>query len=341
MTFTPREIASDKENESKELTLRDLFDAGVHLGHPVKRWNPKIRPYIFTRRSKMHVIDITKTLEGLLAAKKFITDLVVKGGEVLFVGTKIQARNLIREEATRCMSMYVNYRWLGGTLTNFHTIEERIKRLIYLEDAISKNAHVAEAETKRETLKLHSKVDRLNRHFAGIREITSLPDALFIQDAAHDYIAVTEAHKLNIPIVAVVDTNSDPTNITYPIPGNDDSMRAIKLLTSQIADAVLAGKLIYNEDRKVKETEDLVLAEMEEQARSKVQLAAAERQHSLNQNTNDTHEETAEVVASSSEQPADGNEFMSTSATEEVSEPTTEEAENPNAPVNESADTTT
>ncbi len=284
------EVHSDVADTSGELDITTLFKAGVHFGHYTKRWNPRMSPYIFSRRLKMHIIDLNQTLQLLKEAKRFVTDLVARGGEVLFVGAKPQARAIIREQAQICESMYVTQRWLGGTLTNFQTIEARIHKLIHLEDALAKGT--VETTTKRETLKVRTEIERLNRNLGGIKEIERLPDALFIIDPHREEIAVKEAHSLSIPIVAVLDTDCDPRFIDYPIPGNDDSVHSIKLISSEIASAVSEGNKIYRERRDRRLAAEEELAAMEEAARAERQQAAAAR-HERQQEKLDSEQESS------------------------------------------------
>src|SRR5690554_460763 len=222
-----------------DVTLRRLLEAGVHFGHQTRFWNPKMAPYIFGERNKIHIINLEKTLPLFHEATEFVRKLVADGGVVLFVGSKRAARQAIAEEATRCGMPYVSQRWLGGMLTNFKTIRQSIKRLKDLEEITQGGGSEF---TKKELLTLSRERDKLQRALGGIKEMDSLPDAVFVIDVGHEEIAVKEAQKLGIPVVAVVDTNCSPEGIDYPIPGNDDAMRAIQLYAAGIADAVLEGK---------------------------------------------------------------------------------------------------
>ncbi|HEY3056584.1 MAG TPA: 30S ribosomal protein S2, partial [Thermoanaerobaculia bacterium] len=216
----------------------ELLEAGVHFGHQTKRWNPKMKKYIFGKRNGIYIIDLQKTLKLFKEASGFITDLAGQGKRILFVGTKRQAQDAILEEANRCGMFYVNNRWLGGTLTNFTTVRRSIERLKEIE------AILADAEkemSKKERAQLEHEREKLQKNLIGIREMDGLPDALFVIDPKKEYIAVKEAKKLSIPVVAIVDTNCDPEDIDYVIPGNDDAIRAIRLFTQKIADAVLEG----------------------------------------------------------------------------------------------------
>jgi small subunit ribosomal protein S2 len=218
--------------------MKELLEAGVHFGHQTKRWNPKMKKYIFGKRNGIYIIDLQKTLKLFKEASGFIADLAGQGKRILFVGTKRQAQDAILEEANRCGMFYVNNRWLGGTLTNFSTVRRSIERLKEIE------AVLADAEkemSKKERAQLEHEREKLQKNLIGIREMDGLPDALFVIDPKKEYIAVKEAKKLSIPVVAIVDTNCDPEDIDYVIPGNDDAIRAIRLFTQKIADAVLEG----------------------------------------------------------------------------------------------------
>ncbi len=220
------------------ITMKELLEAGVHFGHQTKRWNPKMKKYIFGKRNGIYIIDLQKTLKLFKEASQFITDLAGQGKRILFVGTKRQAQDAILEEANRCGMFYVNNRWLGGTLTNFSTVRRSIERLKEIEAILGD----AEKEmSKKERAQLDHEREKLQKNLIGIREMDSLPDALFVIDPKKEYIAVKEAKKLGIPVVAIVDTNCDPEDIDYVIPGNDDAIRAIRLFTLKIADAVLEG----------------------------------------------------------------------------------------------------
>ncbi|HEX6994284.1 MAG TPA: 30S ribosomal protein S2 [Gammaproteobacteria bacterium] len=246
-----------------DVTMRRMLEAGVHFGHQTRFWNPKMAPYIFGERNKIHIINLEKSLPMYLEAAEFVRKLVADGGVVLFVGSKRAARQAITEEATRCGMPYVSQRWLGGMLTNFKTIRQSIKRLKELEEITQSGGTEF---TKKEMLTLVRERDKLQRALGGIKEMDSLPDAVFIIDVGHEEIAVKEAKKLGIPVVAIVDTNCSPEGIDYPIPGNDDAMRAIHLYAAGIADAVLAGKASMPE---VPAGED-EFVELDEEGRPKV-----------------------------------------------------------------------
>ena len=236
------------------VTMKQLLEAGVHFGHQTRRWNPKMKPYIFGARNGIYIIDLQKTVKLFKVAYEFIVDLTSKGGTVLFVGTKKQAQDSIVEEATRCGMPYVNHRWLGGMLTNFVTIRKSVDKLKRLE-AMFEDGTI-ERFAKKEVLKLDRKRQKLERNLGGIKDMERLPDAIYVVDSKQEQIAVREANKLHIPVVAIVDTNCDPDGIDYIIPGNDDAIRAIRLITSRIADACLEGRSKYEESLASQEKEE-------------------------------------------------------------------------------------
>ena len=221
-------------------SVKELLEAGAHFGHQASYWHPKMAEYIFTQRNGIHIIDLEKTVVMLERACAFVQDLAARGQAILFVGTKKQAQQIVEEEAKRCDMCYANQRWLGGTLTNFATIQTRIDYLVHLEDRKEKGEF--DLLLKKERVKLEKEILRLNVQMGGFKEMTTLPAALFITDPIKDKIALAEAKKLDIPVVAIVDTNCNPDNINHPIPANDDAIKAIKLICSRIADAVLEGK---------------------------------------------------------------------------------------------------
>jgi small subunit ribosomal protein S2 len=221
------------------VSMKQLLEAGVHFGHQTRRWNPRMRRFIFTERNGIHIIDLQQTVGRLNTAYDFVRDLAANGGTLLFVGTKKQAQDAVAAEATRCGMPYVNNRWLGGTLTNFQTIQARIDYVVRLEEQRARGDF--DVLPKKEVLKIEDEIVRLNRHFGGVKEMTRLPSALFIIDPPKERIAVLEALRLHIPIVAMCDTNSDPDEIDYPIPSNDDAIRAVKLMAAKMADAVIEG----------------------------------------------------------------------------------------------------
>ena len=222
------------------ITIKQLLEAGAHFGHQTSRWHPRMKSYIFTKRNGIHIIDLEQTASMLDKACDFVQQVVAEGGSILFVGTKKQAQQSIEEEAQRCGMFYVNQRWLGGVLTNFATIQSRIDYLVRLEDQQSRGEF--KRLPKKEALKLEEEISRLNRQVGGFKEMTSLPGALFIVDPTKERIALAEANRVGIPVVAIVDTNCNPDDIDYPIPANDDAIRAIKLICNSIADAVIEGK---------------------------------------------------------------------------------------------------
>ncbi len=222
------------------LTMKALLEAGVHFGHQTRRWNPKMEQYIFTERNGIYIIDLQKTVKLVDEAYNFVKELVANGGEILFVGTKKQAQESIANEAQRCGMHYVNQRWLGGTLTNFKTIKKRIERLHEL-DKMEEDG-TFDVLPKKEVIRLRHERERLEKFLGGIKNMTRIPDAIYVVDPRKEKIAVSEARKLGIPVIAIVDTNCDPDEIDYIIPGNDDAIRAVKLLTETIANAVLEGK---------------------------------------------------------------------------------------------------
>ena len=222
------------------VTIKQLLEAGAHFGHQTSRWHPRMKTYIFTKRNGIHIIDLEQTASMLDKACDFIRQVAAEGGKILFVGTKKQAQETVVEEAQRCGMYYVNQRWLGGVLTNFATIQARIDYLVRLEDRQAKGDF--NRLPKKEALKLEEEILRLNRQMGGIKEMTSLPSALFIVDPTKERIALAEAKRVGIPVVAIVDTNCNPDEIDYPIPANDDAIKTIKLICSRITDSVIEGK---------------------------------------------------------------------------------------------------
>ncbi|MBR0285342.1 MAG: 30S ribosomal protein S2 [Selenomonadaceae bacterium] len=222
------------------ISMKQLLEAGVHFGHQTRRWNPKMAKYIFTERNGIYIIDLQKTVRKVDEAYNFLRSVAEEGKSVLFVGTKKQAQEAVKEEAVRAGQFFVNERWLGGMMTNFQTIQKRVARLKELETMEQDGTF--DVLTKKEVLQLRHEMEKLEKYLGGIKEMNKLPGALFIVDPRKERIAVAEARKLNIPIVAIVDTNCDPDEIDYVIPGNDDAIRAVKLLTGRMADAVLEGR---------------------------------------------------------------------------------------------------
>ncbi|MEE9277389.1 MAG: 30S ribosomal protein S2 [Dehalococcoidia bacterium] len=224
------------------VAMKELLEAGVHFGHQTRRWNPKMEPFIFAARNGIHILDLSQTVGLLDDAAAFARETVASGSDLLFVGTKKQAQDVIQSEAQRCQMPYVIHRWLGGTMTNWQTIQRRIQYMLTLER--QEEAHEWETLPKKEALRLRDQLLRLRRYVGGLRDMTRLPGAIFIVDVPKESIAVKEALRLNIPIIAVCDTNADPTGIAYPIPSNDDAIRAIRLITARIATAAAEGLLV-------------------------------------------------------------------------------------------------
>jgi small subunit ribosomal protein S2 len=229
-----------------DISMKQLLEAGVHFGHQTSRWNPKMKPYIFGARNGIHIIDLQQTVTMFKDLEAVVRDLAASGGHILFVGTKKQAQDAIKEEAARCGMFHVHNRWLGGTLTNFSTIRQSIDRLRKIEE-MENDPKIVEALTKKEMLGLKREKDKLELSLGGIKTMRKLPDAIFVIDPKQEEIAVKEARKLGIPVIAVIDSNCDPDMIDYKVPGNDDAIRAIRLFCSAIAEAVIEGKTIYEQ----------------------------------------------------------------------------------------------
>lgn len=223
-----------------DISMRELLEAGVHFGHQVRRWNPKMRDYIYTKRNGIHIVDLSKTVPLFKQAIEFIIQEVANGAEILFLGTKKQAQSIIEEEAKRCGAHYVNYRWLGGMFTNFETVRKSIAKLRKLQRMEAEGAF--EILPKKEVMRLRKQKEKLEKYLSGIVNMDRVPDIIYVVDTVREDLAVTEANKLGVTVVAIADTNCDPDKIDYPIPGNDDAIKAIQLITSKIADAVLEGK---------------------------------------------------------------------------------------------------
>ena len=259
------------------ISIKQLLEAGVHFGHQTGRWNPKMKPFIFGKRSGVHIIDLQKTLRLFKEAVDFVTDLATQGKTVLFVGTKGQAQETVQEEARRCGMYWVNNRWLGGLLTNFPTVQKSIKRYRELESMRDNGFY--EKLSKKEVARLERERKKLEKNLLGIKEIERCPDALFVVDSRQETIAVKEAAKLKIPIIAVVDTNSDPDLIDYIIPGNDDALRSIRLFAETMADAILAGKAVYaaRVEAEVKESDDKAAKEAAQRQAAKEAKEAVQR----------------------------------------------------------------
>jgi small subunit ribosomal protein S2 len=272
----------EEEKGMSHITMKQLLEAGVHFGHQTRRWNPKMKPFIFGERNGIHIIDLQQTLKYFEIAYEFVVNVTAEGGKVLFVGTKKQAQDAIKEEAERCGMPYVNFRWLGGTLTNFRTIRQSIEKLKKIESWFQDGT--IDRFLKKERLKLERLKNKLERNLAGIKHMESLPQAVYIVDPVYEEIAVKEARKLGIPIVAIVDTNCDPDLIDYIIPGNDDAIRAVKLITSKIADACIEGQEIYKEkmmalsDKEVSLEEEMLKASEEMRAEEILEEILAEEE---------------------------------------------------------------
>ena len=250
------------------ITMKELLEAGVHFGHQTKRWNPKMKEYIFGERNGIYIIDLQKTLKMFKEASRFIADLSSQGRIVLFVGTKRQAQDAVSEEATRANSFYINQRWLGGLLTNWVTVQKSVKRLKELDEMATDGRY--ELLPKKEVIKLERERKHLQANLAGIKNMSRLPDAIFVIDSNKEQIAVREARKLGIPVVAVVDTNCDPSEVDYVIPGNDDALRAIRLFASKIADSVVEGSQLLSD----KQAADMAAGVERAEAAAAAQAAA-------------------------------------------------------------------
>lgn len=223
------------------VNIKELLEAGAHFGHQTSRWHPRMKKYIFTKRNGIHIIDLEQTADMLDKACEFVKETVADGGKILFVGTKKQAQSIVEDEAKRCNMYYINQRWIGGVLTNFTTIQVRIDHLVRLEDQQTRGDFAR--LPKKEAMKLNEEIERLNKNLGGFKEMTKLPDAIFIVDPSKEGIALAEARRIGIPVVAIVDTNCNPDDIDYPIPANDDAIRAIKLITARIADTIVEHRI--------------------------------------------------------------------------------------------------
>jgi len=255
------------------ITMKELLEAGVHFGHQTKRWNPKMKEYIFGERNGIYIIDLQKTLKMFKEASKFIAELASQGRIVLFVGTKRQAQDAIAEEAQRCNGFYVNQRWLGGLLTNWVTVQKSVKRLKELDDMATDGRY--ELLPKKEVIKLERERKHLQANLAGIKNMSRLPDAIFVIDSNKEQIAVREARKLGIPVVAVVDTNCDPSEVDYVIPGNDDALRAIRLFASKIADSVVEGAQLMSDKQAADLAAGISAVQQAEQAATEAPVEGA------------------------------------------------------------------
>ncbi len=256
-------MQTNKGGRLANITMKELLEAGVHFGHQTKRWNPKMKEFIFGERNGIYIIDLQKTLKMFKEASKFVQDLAAEGRVILFVGTKRQAQDAIAEEAQKCGMFYVNQRWLGGLLTNWVTVQKSVKRLKELDDMATDGRY--ELLPKKEVIKLERERKHLQANLAGIKNMSRLPDAIFVVDSNKEQIAVREARKLGIPVVAVVDTNCDPSEVDYVIPGNDDALRAIRLFTSKISESIAEGVNLLG-DKQIQEMQAAAAAPQPEAA---------------------------------------------------------------------------
>ncbi len=307
------------------VTMKELLESGVHFGHRTHRWHPKMKPYIFTERNNIHIIDLEQTLNELERAYALVRDLVAEGGSVLFVGTKRQAQDIIIQEATRCGMPHVTHRWLGGTLTNWSTIRQRVNELKRLERMRDQGEF--DVLTKKEALEQNRKIERLELLFSGIRDMDNLPDVLFVVDVSREDTAVHEANILGIPVVAMVDTNCDPRNIDYVIPSNDDAIRAIKLIVSKIADAVLEGKAMRkDEEEEIPEAVAVPYSETAEMSDEEL-LGAATLAKLEEQRAKDAAAQAAAIEAAEAAEAAKAAETAEAEAAEAAEAEASEEAE--------------
>lgn len=274
------------------ITMKELLEAGVHFGHQVKRWNPKMKPYIFGQRNGIHIIDLQKTLKMIIVAYEFIKEVAANNGTILYVGTKKQAKDGIAEEAMRAGVFYINQRWLGGMLTNFETIKKSIYKLKEIERKREDGTY--SLLTKKEVARLEKERMRLEKNLGGIKDMSTLPGAIFVIDPRKEKIAVAEARKLNIPIVAIVDSNCDPDEINFPIPGNDDAIRAIKLIAATMANAIIDGKEILKKNEEVEQQEPQALSSEAEEPVEEIIEETVEEEITL---TGEDETENIEEVA--------------------------------------------
>ena len=316
------------------ISIKQLLEAGVHFGHQTGRWNPKMKPYIFGQRNGVHIIDLQKTLRLFKEAVNFVTNLAAQGKTVLFVGTKSQAQETIEEEACRCGMYFVNNRWLGGLLTNFSTVQNSIKRYQELESMRDNGFY--EKLSKKEVARLERERKRLEKNLRGIKEMNRCPDALFVVDSNQEDIAVKEASKLKIPIIAVVDTNSDPDLIDYVIPGNDDALRAVKLFAQTIADAILAGKAIYEArvEAETKEARERAAKEAAQREAAREAKEAAKRAVEVKAEATSAVPAEEKIAAEEEKEAEVGEKSVALEAAESVDSGEEEKEEEP-APVQE------
>ena len=308
----------------QQVDLNELLEAGVHFGHQTRRWNPKMKKYIFTERNGIHIIDLRKTLDRLISAQDAIRELVLKGEKVLFVCTKRQLRGVIEQEAQRCGAFYVTERWLGGMLTNFQTIRKQIRRLKELERGQEENAF--EFYTKKERLLLERERTRLDRYLQGVKDMARVPGAMFVVDAKRETIAVREAHRLDIPVFAITDTNANPDLIDYPIPGNDDAIRSVGLIAKAIADSIeIAQREIPDEDRR--RVEDLEATTYSTETGEKTAEAVEQPVRRPKRKRRPVPDAIAQIRKSADDQGGEGAESESKNEPETVAEDTPEAPE--------------
>ena len=272
------------------VTMREMLDSGVHFGHQTRRWNPKMKRFIFTERNGIYIIDLLQSLSFIDRAYEFVKETVAHGGNILFVGTKKQAQEAIAEQATRVGMPYVNHRWLGGMLTNFATVSKRVERMKELEE-IDFDDVAGSGHTKKELLLLRRELDKLQSNLGGIRNMTRTPSAVWVIDTKKEHLAIDEAVKLGIPVVAILDTNADPDEVTYPIPGNDDAIRSVALLTRVIADAVADGLMARNQGKGKSGAVEEPMAEWEREL-----LESGQTEEATDQTAAPVDEETVEVA---------------------------------------------
>ncbi|WP_022869208.1 30S ribosomal protein S2 [Yaniella halotolerans] len=272
------------------VTMREMLDSGVHFGHQTRRWNPKMKRFIFTERNGIYIIDLQQSLSFIDRAYEFVKETVAHGGNILFVGTKKQAQEAIAEQATRVGMPYVNHRWLGGMLTNFATVSKRVERMKELEE-IDFDDVAGSGHTKKELLLLRRELDKLQSNLGGIRNMTRTPSAVWVIDTKKEHLAIDEAVKLGIPVVAILDTNADPDEVTYPIPGNDDAIRSVALLTRVIADAVADGLMARNQGKGKSGAAEEPMAEWEREL-----LESGQAEEAADQTAAPADEETVEVA---------------------------------------------
>ena len=279
-TVPPADEESQEDGRLPKLDIETLFKAKVHLGHLTKRWHPRMNDYVMMSHQKRHILDMSRTLLAIDEAKKAVREIVANGGECLFVGTKPQAQREIQAVAARTDALYITSRWLGGTLTNFATITRRLEALVALEEQFTKGE--VNAKTKKELMIKQAEVNRLNKFFGGIKEMTKLPDVLFVAGMDKERHAIKEATDLNIPVVAIVDSNCDPTTVTYPIPGNDDSHRSISLIANHIGEAILEGRDLAADRERVRQAA-IAEREAQEAAQAAARAAAVRRSREAQQ----------------------------------------------------------